>query len=54
MNQTPLSPSIVQKFFLGTFSLYTQMGRGVARRDTAHVTPKVKLCMHTIFLVIDP
>ena len=23
------------------------MGKGVARMDPAHVTPKVKLCMHT-------
>ena len=28
-------------FFLGTFSLYTPMGIGVARRDPTHVTPKV-------------
>ena len=36
-------------FFFGTFMLYTPMGRSVARRDSAHVTLKVKLCMHTIF-----
>ena len=24
------------------------MGRGVARRDPTHVTPKVKSCMHTL------
>ena len=27
------------------------MRRGVTRRDSAHVTPKVKLCMHTVFKV---
>ena len=27
------------------------MGKGVARWDPAHVTPKVKLCMHTMFYV---
>ena len=27
------------------------MGKGVAWRDLAHVTPKVKLCMHTMFLI---
>ena len=26
-------------------------GGGVARRDPAHVTPKVKLCMQTMFYV---
>ena len=27
------------------------MGKGVARRDPTHVTPKVKLCIHTIYQV---
>ena len=35
-------------FVVGPFSLYTPMGRGVARRDPTHVTPKVKLCMYTM------
>ena len=25
------------------------MGRGIARRDPTHVTPKIKLCIHTIY-----
>ena len=36
-------------FFFGTFSLYTPMGSGIARRDPTHVTPKVNLYMHTMF-----
>ena len=44
--------SLVQVFFrstlFGTFLLYMPMGRGVTRRDPAHVTLKVKLCMHTM------
>ena len=43
---TPLCPSIIQKFFF-----YTLVGRGVARRDPTHVTPKIKLCIHTIYQV---
>ena len=37
------SPIFIQRFFFFfcTFSLYTPMGRGVARRDPTHVTPKV-------------
>ena len=27
------------------------MGRGVTRRDSARVTPNVKLCMHTMYYV---
>ena len=27
------------------------MGSGVARRDPDHVTPKVNLCIHTMFKV---
>ena len=31
--------------FFGNFSLYTPMKNGVAKRDPAHVTSKVNLCM---------
>ena len=30
------------------------MGRDLARWDPAHVTPKVKLCMHTMFKFVAP
>ena len=30
------------------------MGRGVARRDPTHVTPKIKLCIHTIVKSVAP
>ena len=30
---------------------YQPMGRGVARREPTHVTPKVKFYMHTIYQV---
>ena len=43
----PFVSSVTQKSFFDT-SLYT-MGRGVARRDLTHITPKVKLCMHTMY-----
>ena len=50
-----LCPIFIQKsFFCGTSSLYTPMGSGVARRDPAHVTHKVNLCMHTIFKSVAP
>ena len=43
----------IQKFFVvvfcGTFSLDKSMGRGIAMTDPAHVTPKVNLCMHTMY-----
>ena len=39
---------LFRKFFCGTISLYTLIGRGVTRRDSAHAIPKVKLCMQTI------
>ena len=45
------SKSYVEALFkstLLTLMLYTQMGRSVARRDPAHITPKVKLFMHTM------
>ena len=36
---------------MATFSLYTPIGSGVARRDPAHVTHIVNLFMHTMFSV---
>ena len=39
----PLVQALLGSFF------YTPMGRGVAKRDPTHVTPKVKLCIHTIY-----
>ena len=30
------------------------MGSGVAKRDPAHVTHKVNLCMHTMFKSVTP
>ena len=37
-------------FFCDTFSLYTPIGKGVAKRDPTHVTPKLSLCLHAMFL----
>ena len=37
--------------FFVALSLYMPLGRGVAERDSANVTPKVKLCIHTMFNV---
>ena len=47
----PFDPSVIQKsfFFFGTSSLYTPIGGGVARRDPIHITPRVKLCIHTMY-----
>ena len=30
------------------------MGNSAARRNTAHVTPKVNWCMHTMFKSVNP
>ena len=41
-------------FFFGTFSIYLPMGRGVARRDPVHVSPKVKLVCIPCFKSVTP
>ena len=40
-------------FFWHYFTSHTN-GKGVSRRDSARVTPKVKLCMHTMFKFVAP
>ena len=42
---TPLVQALFKSAFFDTFALYTPMGRGVVRRDPAHVAPQGKLCM---------
>ena len=42
---------MVQALFRNFFFFYTAIGRGVASRDPTHVTPKVRLCIHTIYQV---
>ena len=44
-----LGPSLIQKQSFGTFSLYYQMGKGNARKNPTHVTPKIKLFNYTRF-----
>ena len=57
---TQLVQLLFRSSFIGTYLLYTPMGRGVTRRDSAHFTPTVK-CIPGIesvaprlFLVIVP
>ena len=47
------STPLVQAFFKNSF-FGTLMGRGVTKMGSAHVTPKVKLCMHTISKSVAP
>ena len=49
LDPTPFVQVLFRNSFFGTFLLYTPMERGVIRRDSAHVTPIVKLCIHTMF-----
>ena len=50
MDLTPWSERFSEVVaFCSTPLFCMPMGRGLARRDPAHVSPKVKLCLHTMF-----
>ena len=51
----PLGLSIIQiDNFFGTISLYTSMGRGIARRDSAHFTFKSSCVCIPCFKFVAP
>ena len=54
MGSNSLGLSIIPKLPFLSFWADTPRGRGVARRDPPHVTPRVTLCIHASFRSVAP